>query len=102
MVSRRPAVSGYNCVNTARESCMSKKIGAKAALAGLNGWTETPGRDAIQKSYKFADFNAAFGFMARVALKADRMDHHPEWFNVYNRVDVVLSTHDAGGVTERD
>ncbi|MBL8833629.1 MAG: 4a-hydroxytetrahydrobiopterin dehydratase, partial [Rhodospirillales bacterium] len=54
------------------------------------------------KSYKFADFNAAFAFMTRVALKAEKMDHHPEWFNVYNKVDVVLSTHDAGGLTERD
>ena len=81
---------------------MSKKIGAKAALQSLKGWAETPGRDAIQKSYKFADFNTAFGFMSRVALKAERMDHHPEWFNVYNKVDVVLATHDAGGVTEKD
>jgi len=81
---------------------MSKKIGAKAALAGLKGWAETPGRDAISKSYKFADFNTAFGFMARVALKAEQMDHHPEWFNVYSKVDVVLSTHDAGGVTDKD
>jgi len=81
---------------------MSKKIGAKAALAGLKGWAETPGRDAISKSYKFADFNTAFGFMVRVALKAEQMDHHPEWFNVYSKVDVVLSTHDAGGVTDKD
>jgi len=81
---------------------MSKKIGAKAALAGLKGWAETRGRDAISKSYKFADFNTAFGFMARVALKAEQMDHHPEWFNVYSKVDVVLSTHDAGGVTDKD
>jgi 4a-hydroxytetrahydrobiopterin dehydratase len=72
------------------------------ALAGLNGWTEVAGRDAIQKSFRFADFNAAFGFMTRVALLADKMDHHPEWFNVYNRVDVVLATHDAGGVTKLD
>src|SRR5262245_18786012 len=102
MVSRTPAVSGYDCVNAARESRMSKKIGAKAALQILKDWVETPGRDAIQKSYKFADFNTAFGFMSRVALKAERMDHHPEWFNVYNNVDVVLSTHDAGGVTDKD
>lgn len=72
------------------------------ALAGVNGWTEVAGRDAIQKSFRFADFNAAFGFMTRVALLADKMDHHPEWFNVYNRVDVVLATHDAGGVTALD
>lgn len=73
-----------------------------AALAELDGWTEAKGRDAILKSFRFADFNAAFGFMARVALAAERMDHHPEWFNVYNRVEVTLSTHDAGGVTARD
>jgi 4a-hydroxytetrahydrobiopterin dehydratase len=71
-------------------------------LAGLKGWTEVEGRDAISKRYTFADFNAAFGFMARVALMAEKLDHHPEWFNVYKTVDVTLSTHDAGGVTERD
>ncbi len=72
------------------------------ALASLDGWAELPGRDAIAKSFKFADFNAAFAFMARVALKAEKMDHHPEWFNVYNKVDIVLATHDVGGVTGRD
>jgi 4a-hydroxytetrahydrobiopterin dehydratase len=72
------------------------------ALAGLDGWAELPDRDAIAKSYKFADFNAAFAFMARVALKAERMDHHPEWANVWNRVEVTLTTHDAGGVTALD
>jgi 4a-hydroxytetrahydrobiopterin dehydratase len=81
---------------------MSGKIGAKAALATLTGWRAVDGRDAISKSYKFADFNEAFGFMTRVALKADQMDHHPEWFNVYSKVDVTLSTHDAGGVTDKD
>lgn len=81
---------------------MTEKIGAKAALAGLSGWVEVSGRDAISKSFKFADFNTAFGFMTRVAIKADQMDHHPEWFNVYSKVDVTLSTHDAGGVTEKD
>lgn len=73
-----------------------------AALAELDGWAELPGRDAIAKSFKFADFNAAFAFMARVALKAEKLDHHPEWFNVYNKVDIVLSTHDSGGLTARD
>lgn len=73
-----------------------------AALAGLSGWSEVEGRDAIRKSFRFADFNAAFGFMARVALLAEKMDHHPEWFNVYNKVDVTLATHDAGGVTDLD
>jgi 4a-hydroxytetrahydrobiopterin dehydratase len=72
------------------------------ALATLDGWAELPGRDAIAKSFKFADFSAAFAFMARVALKAEKMDHHPEWFNVYNKIDIVLSTHDAGGLTARD
>lgn len=74
----------------------------RATLAGLKGWAEVQGRDAIRKEFRFKDFNAAFGFMARVALQAERMDHHPEWSNVYNRVDVTLSTHDAGGLTERD
>jgi 4a-hydroxytetrahydrobiopterin dehydratase len=73
-----------------------------AALAELPDWAEVYGRDAITRTLQFADFNAAFGFMARVALKAERMDHHPEWFNVYNKVEVTLSTHDAGGVTEKD
>lgn len=74
----------------------------KAALSGLKGWKPVEGRDAIAKSFKFADFNAAFGFMAKVALMAEKSDHHPEWFNVWNRVDITLSTHDAGGVTEKD
>ncbi len=84
---------------------MVQKLDALArqdALASLAGWTEVPGRDAIQKSFKFADFNAAFAFMTRAALMAEKIDHHPEWFNVYNRVDVTLTTHEAGGVTERD
>jgi 4a-hydroxytetrahydrobiopterin dehydratase len=68
----------------------------------LPGWSPAPGREAIHKSFRFADFVAAWGFMSRVALVAEKLDHHPEWTNVYNRVDVVLSTHDAGGVTERD
>lgn len=72
------------------------------ALAELPGWAEVTGRDAIHKTYRFPDFNAAFAFMTRVALKAEKMDHHPEWFNVYNRVEVTLSTHDAGGVTGLD
>ncbi len=72
------------------------------ALAGIPGWTLMDGRDAVTRTFRFADFNAAFGFMTRVALKADAMDHHPEWFNVYNRVEVTLSTHDADGLTQRD
>lgn len=79
------------------------KIGAAAAVARLDGWRAAEGeRDAILKTFKFADFNAAFGFMTRVALMADKLDHHPEWFNVYNRVEVLLATHDADGVTELD
>ena len=74
----------------------------KAALAGLKGWSEVAGRDAITKKFVFKDFNQAFGFMSRAALVAEKMDHHPEWFNVYKTVDVILSTHDAGGLTDRD
>jgi 4a-hydroxytetrahydrobiopterin dehydratase len=79
------------------------KIGAEAALARLAGWEKVDGgRDAIRKTFRFDDFNHAFGFMTRVALAAEKLDHHPEWFNVYNRVEVTLATHDAGGVTELD
>jgi 4a-hydroxytetrahydrobiopterin dehydratase len=78
------------------------KIGAAAALAQLSGWSAAEGRDAITKTFKFADFGAAFGWMTRVALAAEKLDHHPEWFNVYSRVDVLLATHDADGVTELD
>jgi 4a-hydroxytetrahydrobiopterin dehydratase len=74
----------------------------KAALAKLDGWSEVAGRDAIAKKFTFKNFNAAFGFMTRAALTAEKLDHHPEWFNVYKTVDVTLSTHDAGGVTELD
>ena len=74
----------------------------KAALAKLAGWNEVEGRDAISKTFTFKDFNAAFGFMTRAALVAEKLDHHPEWFNVYKTVSVTLSTHDAGGLTERD
>jgi 4a-hydroxytetrahydrobiopterin dehydratase len=74
----------------------------KSALAKLEGWSEVAGRDEISRKFSFKDFNEAFGFMARAALIAEKLDHHPEWFNVYNRVEVTLSTHDAGGVTERD
>jgi len=82
-----------------------KKLDAKAraaALKALKGWKEAKGGEAIAKNFKFEDFNEAFGFMTRVALLADKMDHHPEWFNVYNKVEVTLSTHDAGGVTQND
>nr|XP_002731958.1 PREDICTED: pterin-4-alpha-carbinolamine dehydratase-like [Saccoglossus kowalevskii] len=66
------------------------------------GWSEVDGRDAIYKEYLFKDFNQAFGFMSRVALKAEKMDHHPEWFNVYNKVQITLSTHDVGGLSDND
>ena len=73
-----------------------------AALKTLSNWKDVPGRDAIQRKFVFADFNQAFGFMTRAALMAEKMDHHPEWFNVYKTVDVTLSTHDAGGLTQKD
>ncbi|XP_067828509.1 pterin-4-alpha-carbinolamine dehydratase [Heptranchias perlo] len=66
------------------------------------GWAEVEGRDAIYKEFVFKNFNQAFGFMTRVALQAEKMDHHPEWFNVYNKVHITLSTHDCGGLSERD
>jgi 4a-hydroxytetrahydrobiopterin dehydratase len=78
------------------------KIGASAALSQLSGWSAAEGRDAIVKTFKFKDFNAAWGFMSRVALAAEKMDHHPEWSNVYNTVEVLLATHDADGVTDLD
>ncbi len=71
-------------------------------LPALDGWTMVEGRDAIRKRFRFGDFNAAFGWMARVALAAEQMNHHPEWSNVYATVDVTLSTHEAGGLTRRD
>src|SRR2546423_2503542 len=74
----------------------------KAALRELSGWSEVPGREAIARTFTFKDFNEAFGFMSRVALVAEKRDHHPEWRNVYKTVEVVLATHDAGGVTMRD
>ena len=78
------------------------KIDPSEAVAQLEGWSAVEGREAIQKTFRFADFNTAFGWMCRVALMAETSDHHPEWFNVYNRVDVVLATHDAGGITGKD
>ncbi len=84
---------------------MVKKLSAaerSAALQEVPEWTDVEGRDAISRSFKFKDFNQAFDFMSRCATKAEEIDHHPEWFNVYNRVDVTLTTHDCGGVSERD
>lgn len=71
-------------------------------LAELGGWRLAEGREAIEKRFTFKDFNEAFGFMTRVALLADKIDHHPEWSNVYNRVDILLTTHDCDGLSERD
>jgi len=84
---------------------MAQKLTAdarKTALGRLASWAEVSGRDAIARKFTFRDFNEAFGFMTRAALVAEKMDHHPEWFNVYRTVEVTLSTHDAGGVTELD
>src|ERR1700719_1379494 len=82
-----------------------KKLAARAreiGLGRLKGWSEVKNRDAITKKFVFEDFNEAFGFMTRAALVAKKLDHHPEWFNVYKNVEVTLSTHDAGGLTELD
>src|SRR5689334_7245876 len=84
---------------------MAQKLTAdarKAALAKLTGWSDVQGRDAITRKFVFKDFNQAFGFMTRATLVAEKMDHHPEWFNVYKTVEVTLSTHDAGGLTDLD
>src|SRR5260370_21652314 len=87
------------------EAIMAERLAAearKSALQGLPGWTETPDREAIARTFTFKDFNEAFGFMSRAALVAEKKDHHPEWRNVYKTVEVVLATHDAGGVTRLD
>jgi 4a-hydroxytetrahydrobiopterin dehydratase len=74
----------------------------KAALKRLPDWRLAEGREAITRKYRFVDFDAAFAFMTRVALLASKTDHHPEWLNVYNKLDITLATHDAGGVTQKD
>lgn len=84
---------------------MAQKLNAAQrteALAALTEWQPVVDRDAIIRTYRFADFSTAFGFMCRAALVAEKMDHHPEWLNVYNRVEVTLTTHDAGGLTALD
>jgi 4a-hydroxytetrahydrobiopterin dehydratase len=78
------------------------RIGAETALAGLPHWRKIEGRDAIGRTFTFKDFKRAWAFMYACALKAEQMDHHPEWFNVYAKVDVVLTTHDADGVSAKD
>jgi 4a-hydroxytetrahydrobiopterin dehydratase len=100
-----PLFAKMTAVVISRRIVMSQKLtgeARKTALNRLKGWTEVSGRDAITRKFVFADFNAAFGFMTRAALVAEKLDHHPEWFNVYKTVEVTLSTHDAGGLTERD
>jgi 4a-hydroxytetrahydrobiopterin dehydratase len=99
----RRAIRGT--METREVASMAEKLtgnARKSALAKLHGWSEVKNRDAITRQFTFSDFNEAFGFMARAALVAEKLDHHPEWFNVYNKVEVTLATHDAGGVTERD
>jgi 4a-hydroxytetrahydrobiopterin dehydratase len=81
---------------------LTKSQDIESFLKKNKSWKKVKGRSALTRSYEFQDFSMAFGFMARVALVAEKMEHHPEWFNVYNRVDVTLSTHDAGGVTALD
>jgi 4a-hydroxytetrahydrobiopterin dehydratase len=88
-----------------RERIMAERLSAEArkqALNALPGWAEVAGREAIGRTFTFKDFNEAFGFMTRTALIAEKHDHHPEWKNVYKTVEVVLATHDSGGVTMRD
>jgi 4a-hydroxytetrahydrobiopterin dehydratase len=87
------------------EAVMAERLSAearKSALQGIPGWSEVSGREAIARTFTFKDFNEAFGFMSRAALVAEKSDHHPEWRNVYRTVEVLLSTHDADGVTQRD
>ncbi|MBL6933441.1 MAG: 4a-hydroxytetrahydrobiopterin dehydratase [Rhodospirillales bacterium] len=74
----------------------------QAGIAQMQGWAEVKGRDAMHKSFKFKDFGEAFAFMTRIAIHADKVDHHPEWSNVYNTVDITLTSHDVGGISERD
>lgn len=84
---------------------MVERLGKDARekfLADFPGWTPVEGRDAVSRSFRFKDFNEAWGFMTRVALAAEKADHHPEWFNVYNKVEITLTTHDAGGLSQRD
>ncbi len=78
------------------------KMSPEAVLAQVTGWTPCADREAIEKRSTFSDFSAAFAFMTRCAMRAEQLDHHPEWSNVYNKVDVVLTTHDVGGMSDRD
>jgi 4a-hydroxytetrahydrobiopterin dehydratase len=103
--SHRPSRFARGIRRAPAGDAMIQKLSSEeraAQLAGLTGWSVVTDRDAIRRQFAFADFNEAFGFMTRVAIKAQQMDHHPEWFNVYNKVEITLTTHEANGVTERD
>lgn len=100
--ARRGAIFQRPILEFAMSMFPPARIGTDTAVAALSGWQAVAMRDAIEKRFRFPNFNAAFGFMARVAMFAEKLNHHPEWTNVYNRVDVMLTTHDAGGVTELD
>ncbi|KAK6730913.1 hypothetical protein RB195_007405 [Necator americanus] len=108
VVSTRLLLLALSCIDFFADStkCLEKltEDQRKEDLNPLltHGWKLVEGRDAIRKEFQFKDFNEAFGFMSRVALKAEKMDHHPEWFNVYNKVDITLSTHDCGGLSQKD
>jgi 4a-hydroxytetrahydrobiopterin dehydratase len=102
---RVPRVVHAGLDEARRSADMAEKLSGdarKSALARVKGWREVAGRDAITRKFVFKDFSEAFGFMARAALVAEKLDHHPEWSNVYKTVEVTLSTHDAGGLTELD
>jgi 4a-hydroxytetrahydrobiopterin dehydratase len=104
-VDPETALRCYSKGDLNKEAIMVERLSAearKSALKGLSGWSELAGREAIARTFTFKDFNEAFGFMARVALVAEKTDHHPEWRNIYKTVEVVLATHDAGGVTSLD
>ena len=93
----------FRTIMTSSPDLKKPKLDMEAVDALLSkGWTRTTGRDAIKKTYEFNNFNEAFGFMSRIAMMAEKMDHHPEWFNVYNKVDITLSSHDVNGLSPRD
>ncbi|PVU87929.1 hypothetical protein BB561_006123 [Smittium simulii] len=95
-----PTISGKMTIMIAKLTALQRTTLLEPVLA--RGWKLVENRDAISKTFTFGDFNAAFGFMTRIALKADKADHHPEWFNVYNKVEISLSTHECAGLSQRD
>jgi len=100
-----PACPAPGAASSAKEAAMVERLdeaGRARLAAECPAWQAVDGRDAIRREFRFRDFNEAWGFMARVALLAEAQDHHPEWSNVWNRVEILLSTHDAGGVSARD